>query len=328
MTRTSKHTPSQLQIRDTMTKSSAAIQTVTHTHSGASIRIHPYGATLLSFSSSQDGRNHLFVSENAIVDGSKPIRGGVPLVFPIFGPPSASSASTMPQHGFARRNMWTFVSSFDTDASAGCTYELTLKDVQDGIGEGNPWAMSLYDCSLQLTVDFCATRLTTTLTVTNTGTTAFPFQALLHTYYKIHGNAALKADQCYVTGLQGYTITDKVDTQSAGQVADATPLTIASEVDRVYTPPPTIHVACVTIGVGEGTVHMNASGQVNGKSVPVSCVVWNPHKAKAAAMSDFGNDEYHDMICVEPGILGEDIVLEAGKEAMLQQVVLVENNVG
>ena len=45
-------------------------------------------------------------------------------------------------------------------------------------------------------------------------------------------------------------------------------------------------------------------------------------------MSDFGNDEYHDMICVEPGILGEDIVLEAGKEAMLQQVVLVENNVG
>ena len=307
-----------------MTSSSPVIRTVTHSQSGASIQIHPYGATLLSYSSSHEGRNHLFVSENAILDGSKPIRGGVPLVFPIFGPPVASSESTMPQHGFARRNLWTFVSSFDTDTSAGCTYKLSLKDVKDGIGGGNPWATSSYDCDLQFTVDFCATRLTMTLKVTNTGTTAFPFQALLHTYFKVHGSAALKPNQCYVTGLQGYSITDKVDTaQSPGQVADATPVTIASEVDRVYSPPSTINVACVTIGVGEGTVHMNASGKVDGQPVPVSCVIWNPHQAKAAGMSDFGNEEYHDMICVEPGILGEGVVVEAGKEAILEQVVLI-----
>lgn len=316
---------------------SSEIRTVTHTASGASIKIHPYGASLLSYSSSHDGTDHLFVSESAILDGGKPIRGGIPIVFPIFGPPN-SPGSSMPQHGFARRNWWKFISEFDTDTSAGCTYELTLKDVQHGIGEGNPWAStsspSLYDCTLQLTEDFCATRLTTTLNVTNTGNIAFPFQALLHTYYKIHASAALQPEKCYVTGLQGFTITDKVsDSKATGQVvADATPVTIASEVDRVYTPPPGIDVVCVTIGVGgadnnnnnnKGTLHMNASAKVDGKPVPVSCVVWNPLKDKSVGMSDFGNEEYHDMICVEPGILGDDVVLEAGTEAMLEQVLLV-----
>jgi len=304
------------------------IRTVTHAASGASIKIHPYGATLLSYASSKNGKDHLFVSESAVLDGSKPIRGGVPLVFPIFGPPSMSG-STMPQHGFARRNLWTFVSDFNTDASAGCTYQLDLKDVQDGIGDGNPWAASSYDCTLQLTVDFCSTRLTTTLKVTNTGTTAFPFQALLHTYYKIHGSAALQSDKCYVTGLQGYTVTDKVDSSQSGQVADATPITIKSEVDRVYTPPSNIDVTCVTIGVGgsndddKATLHMNASGKVDGKPVPISTVVWNPHEQKAAGMSDFSNEQYHDMLCVEPGILGDGVVLEPGKEATLEQVVHV-----
>jgi len=173
-------------------------------------------------------------------------------------------------------------------------------------------------------VDFDGKRLTETLKVTNTGTTAFPFQALLHTYYNIAGSAALQADQCYVTGLQGYTLTDKVDSSQSGAVADPTPITIASEVDRVYTPPANIDVVCVTIGTGSGeTLHMNASANVDGKAVPVSCVVWNPHKEKAAGMSDFGSEQYHDMLCVEPGVLGDNVVLEPGKEGTLEQVLLV-----
>ena len=39
----------------------------------------------------------LFVSKRSVFDGKKAIRGGVPFVFPIFGP-----SSVMPQHGFAR----------------------------------------------------------------------------------------------------------------------------------------------------------------------------------------------------------------------------------
>ena len=39
----------------------------------------------------------LFVSKRSVFDGKKAIRGGVPFVFPIFGP-----STVMPQHGFAR----------------------------------------------------------------------------------------------------------------------------------------------------------------------------------------------------------------------------------
>jgi hypothetical protein len=48
----------------------------------------------------------------------------------------------------------------------------------------------------------------------------------------------------------------------------------------------------VSIGVGGGKVmKLTASGVCNGASTPVSCVVWNPFKEKAAAMGDFGNDQ-------------------------------------
>ena len=69
------------------------IRTVVHTSNNddgsassslSSIRIHRYGATVLSYNA--QGREQLFVSKDAILDGTKPIRGGIPLVFPIFGP--------------------------------------------------------------------------------------------------------------------------------------------------------------------------------------------------------------------------------------------------
>lgn len=72
------------------------ITTITHTASGASAKIHAVGATVVSFRSSPCGREHLFVSRQAKLDGSKAIRGGIPICFPIFGPPSGES--TMPQH--------------------------------------------------------------------------------------------------------------------------------------------------------------------------------------------------------------------------------------
>ena len=39
----------------------------------------------------------------AVFDGTQPIRGGVPVVFPQFGRPDPS----LPMHGFARSSRWT-----------------------------------------------------------------------------------------------------------------------------------------------------------------------------------------------------------------------------
>jgi len=306
------------------------IVTVTHTKSGASCQIHKFGATVISYKS-QDGRENLFMSHDAKLDGSKAIRGGIPLVFPIFGPPESGSGSTMPQHGFARTNEWTVVegSQQDTDEHATLTLSFTLDEhIIAGRGENNMW--SVEQCkvdgtavTLKYEITVAPTTLTTTMVVNNTGSDSFNFQMLTHTYFAVDGNASQKKDECYVQGLGGYSIVDKVDDAKTGTTQSYDDnVTLDGETDRVYIHPEKHNAVHVTIGVGGGkSVKMEAYGEVDESPVPVSCVVWNPYKDKAAAMSDFGDDQYHDMICVEPGLIGHQPLLAPGKEARLTQII-------
>jgi D-hexose-6-phosphate mutarotase len=90
--------------------------------------------------------------------------------------------------------------------------------------------------------------------------------------------------------LEGYTVVDKVSkTEYAnGEV----PVVIPDNVDRVYNPPDGKDTVEVIIGVGAGNkMKLHASGTLDGKSTPVSCVVWNPYKEVPATMADFGDDQ-------------------------------------
>lgn len=49
--------------------------------SGESVTVYLYGATVTSWKT--NGQEQLFLSERAHLDGSKPIRGGIPVVFPV-----------------------------------------------------------------------------------------------------------------------------------------------------------------------------------------------------------------------------------------------------
>jgi len=51
-------------------------------HTGESVTIYLHGATVTSWKLS-NGEEQLFLSDKAKLDGSKPIRGGVPIVFPV-----------------------------------------------------------------------------------------------------------------------------------------------------------------------------------------------------------------------------------------------------
>src|SRR5690242_12851465 len=50
--------------------------------SGESVEVLLYGATITSWKSA-NGKENLFLSEKAALDGSKAVRGGIPLVFPV-----------------------------------------------------------------------------------------------------------------------------------------------------------------------------------------------------------------------------------------------------
>lgn len=49
---------------------------------GESVQVYLYGATVASWKLA-DGEEQLFVSSKAILNGSKAIRGGIPVVFPV-----------------------------------------------------------------------------------------------------------------------------------------------------------------------------------------------------------------------------------------------------
>ena len=180
--------------------STNSIRTITHSASGASCQIHEFGACVISYKTAA-GRECLFLSNDAKLDGSKAIRGGIPLAFPIFGP---DPDGNMPQHGFLRVNPWKIDedSAYDNSDAAGISYSVTLKDIT--AARGGIWdEQTLLDCSCKLHVKVDATKLTTTLEVQNTGDKSFPFQALQHTYLKVDGQAATDGSQCNVKGLEG-----------------------------------------------------------------------------------------------------------------------------
>ena len=162
-------------------------------------KVHDFGACLLSYKTGA-GRECVFLSRDAKLDGSKAVRGGIPLVFPQFGQPDKS----MPQHGFFRTNFWKVDESsvFDNEESAGITYTLELKDVKNS--RGGLWDENTeFDCSCSYHVEITGKTFSTRIEIKNTGGKEIPFQTLLHTYYLVDGKAALDGSNCYVTGLEG-----------------------------------------------------------------------------------------------------------------------------
>ena len=238
------------------------------------------------------------------------------------GQPKPYPSNSYPQHGFLRNNYWSIVegSEFDNDKGAGISMQLKLKDVIHS--RGGKWdADTNLDCKCIFSVTINANSMTNTLTMVNTGTEAFDFQALLHTYYLVGERKALDGSVCNVIGLEGYSVSDKVSGQN--YILGSEPVTIPKQIiDRVYTPPEGKVDLEVTVTAGPGnSIALKASGEVDGKPVPVSGVVWNPNEINAKMMGDFGDDQYVDMICVEPGLLNNVPLLQGGKSASCTQVM-------
>ena len=78
-----------------------------------SCELYLFGATLTSWQ--VKGQELIFVATKAKLDGSKAIRGGIPICFPAFGPWSFG-----PQHGFARNSKeWKVAQQPKVDPDSG-----------------------------------------------------------------------------------------------------------------------------------------------------------------------------------------------------------------
>lgn len=238
---------------------------------GATSEVYLHGAHVVSWLTAT-GKDVMFTSKQAIFKPPKAIRGGVPVCFPQFG-----QLGPLGQHGFARNSKFEVVS--DSNSSATLVLKAT--------GQEDP----KYPHPFQLTVKVSLgdNTFTQELAVTNTGDSEMSFTAALHTYYKISS-----IDKVSVEGLSGVTYTDSL--AGGQQVQQQGPVVFDGEVDRIYLAAPDAAIKVIDAGSG-------SSIEVHKTNFP-DAVVWNPWVDKSKAMADFGDEEYKEMLCIEPAVAG------------------------
>lgn len=251
-----------------------------------------HGGHIISWKDSR-GQDLMFLSKKAIFQPPKAIRGGVPICFPQF-----SDFGPLGQHGFVRNRSFQVVESNDWSATLVLDYT--------GDQEAYP-----YPFELKTTISLCENSLAQELTVTNKGTAPMEFTCALHTYFQVSS-----IDQARVVGLKGAKYLDslkgriEVDEQEEAVVFDR-------EVDRIYLTT-TENIKVVDAG-------RNLVVEVHKKNLP-DAVVWNPWIDKSKAMADFGDEEYKEMLCVEPAVAGSGpVVLPPGETWSGGQLLLVRN---
>ncbi|KAK5663592.1 hypothetical protein OQA88_4023 [Cercophora sp. LCS_1] len=263
---------------------------------GESVAVLLHGATVTSWKDAS-GSEKLWLSSAAKLDGTKAVRGGIPVVFPVFG---TSDKVALPQHGFARTSRWEFLGKSTSESASENGADLSVKLDFGLSGSGldeetrKKWP---YAFGLIYSVTLNRESLTTGLVVSNDDDKAFEVQVLLHTYLRVKD-----VNQVEVTGLEGASYVDKVD--GASTKTQSASVKITGETDRVYNP--TSNNPVVVLEGGKKTFSVVRDNLVN-------VVVWNPWTDKAAGMGDFEpKDGYKNMLCVEPGSVSAWQSLEPG----------------
>ena len=244
-----------------------------------------YGGHMLSFIPKKDNRERLWLSPEAIMDGTKAIRGGIPVCWPWF---AAHQQPGLPAHGYLRTQPWNIVHIND---ASDCT-ELVLQPVQS-TGKGFEG-----DAEVSLVIHV-GEQLSISLVTRNTGHSAFEFRAALHSYFKVSD-----ISQVQIQGLSGQYI-DKVQQNSL--LPTPSPYNILAETDR-------IHLCTADKVVLEDNVQQMAIGSSGHDSI----VVWSPGPQKAAEMADMPEQEYQHMLCIETAVT-QGKTLQAGETHTLTQ---------
>jgi len=269
---------------------------------GASVELLLYGATVISWKC--EDKEMLFVSSKAKLDGSKPVRGGIPVVFPCFGAPTHPDHLRLAQHGFARSETWRF-EKIVMDNDAGVSVRLSL--------EPNDSIKAVYSQSFKLAyvVTLAEHQLSTDLHVENPSQKSeiLEFQALLHNYIRAPAN------DVKITPLTGLTYYDKTESTGEGRAApkieSREEVTVSDYTDSVYE---------------DGSLKYKISWPGGILNVKVKnfkdVVVWNPQE-EGRKIGDMEPDGWEKYVCVEPGYVRGFVKLEAGKYWIGQQVLSV-----
>jgi glucose-6-phosphate 1-epimerase len=239
--------------------------------------IAPQGAHVLSFRSA--GRKELlWISPRCVLEAGRPIRGGIPLCVPWFGP--GPDGKTV--HGFARTQAWTLATAEKLDSGA-TRLVLTLE------GDAATCALWPHAFTFRLEV-VVGEKLHLTFEAEHRGPSEAPFAFAFHTYF-----AVPQVAQARVTGLEGLTFLDKLDQlarkRQVGEVR------IEGATDRVYLDAPQSQVL---ISGAED----REPDRIQIESGTTCAVIWNAW-TNDRNIPDLGEGNHAGYLCVERGDVAE-----------------------
>lgn len=262
-----------------------------------SAMISTMGAHVLSYQKN-GSEDILWMSEKSFMEFGKPIRGGIPVCWPWFGP-HPDAARKLPAHGLARISVW------DVKEKSECA-DGSSKLVLSLPGKRLPDEFSALDAELEIIV---GATLKMNLKTVNNGKNVFPLTEALHTYYNVTDCTKVR-----VEGLKNTPYLNKV--KGGIEEMQTEDVRIDCEVDRIFM---------------NTTADCTLVDEVSGREILIrkkgssSTVVWNPWIDKSIAMKDFGDEEYHTMICVETVNAGPDVIeLVPGGEHILSMTIFVK----
>ena len=258
------------------------------TAQAGSAEIYLYGSQVTSWQPA-GAEEVIFVSERSEWEDGRPIRGGIPICFPWFR--AKADDPQAPKHGFVRTREWRLDrirAEEDGAVSVVCT-------TQSDASSRRWWP---YDFRLVHRVTV-GSSLGMELNLTNTGSTGLRFEEALHTYFRVG-----EVQRVRVRGLDQVAYLDNMDgNQEKIQSGD---LLIDKATDNAYL---NTYSAPELVDGGLGrTIRTD-------KENSATTVVWNPWQQGAAALADFGRDEWQHMACVEASnILEHAVSLRPGEE--------------
>ena len=270
------------------------------TNQFGSVEAYVHGATVTGWTPKDQKQSVLWLSKKSWFEPGKPIRGGIPICFPWFGPHATDK--TLPGHGCVRYRDWTV--SNVLNLSNGET-QLVLTFNSD-VGTRRLWQ---HDFFAEYVVTL-GESLVVSLMIKNTGTIPFTFEEALHSYFAVGD-----VKKVSVHSLKDAQYIDKVR-DGKSFVDNEEPLMFAGETDRVYT---------------NHTKPVILQDSVFGRSVEVtksgsdSTIVWTPFPEKSKRMLDFGDSEWTEMVCIESGnVMDNCITLQPGERHTIEVVYNVK----
>lgn len=254
--------------------------------------VSTYSGQVLSYIPADQNNDLLFVSEAAYFQQGKATKGGIPVCWPWFGPDPENKGRSA--HGFVRNRQWQVINTAETDNE---TTQLLL-----GINSDKE-TLGIWPHAFELRIEVTVgPTLKIKLITTNSGQQAFTITQALHTYFNVG-----EVTRVQVTGLEQKNYIDKLDEMTVKTQAGA--VRINEAVDRIYMD--TENPVSIEDPVLQRQIQINTSGSK-------TAVVWNPWIKQSAEMSDFRDDEYHKMLCVETANAGpEQITLAPGETHQL-----------